>query len=100
MKVNKFYFSKSVLQNITINKYLAKHEYPKFFIRNGLKKTSKTFLLDNYSEFYEITFKKYLISMRLRLLKVGYSLVKNVFFFTSIKICYFISLVLEKKKKK
>ena len=64
MKVNKFFFSKSILQDITINKHLSKYEYPKFLIRNDFKKTSKTFLLDNYSELYEITFKKYIISMR------------------------------------
>jgi hypothetical protein len=63
MKVNKFYFSKFLLQNIIINKYLSKHEYPKFFIRSSLKLISKAFLLDNYFEFYEITFKKYKISM-------------------------------------
>ena len=98
MKVNKFYFSKSVLHKITINKYLSKFEYPKFLIRNSLKKTSKTFLLDNYFEFYEITFKKYIISMRLRLLKVGYSLVKNVFFYQHKNLLFYFSGIGKKKK--
>mgnify|MGYP000465630374 CR=1 FL=1 len=61
MKVNKFFFSKSNIHDITINKYLSKYEYPKFLIRNHLKETSKTFLIDKYSKLYEITFKKYII---------------------------------------
>ena len=98
MKVNKFFFSKSILQDITINKYLSKYEYPKFIIRNGLKKTSKTFLLDNYSELYEITLKKYIISTRSRLLKVGHSLVKNVFFYQHKNLLFYFSGIGKKKK--
>ena len=98
MKVNKFFFSKSILHDITINKYLSKYEYPKFLIRNALKKTSKVFLLDNYSELYELTFKKYIISMRARLLKVGYSLVKNVFFYYHKNLLFYFSNLGKKKK--
>jgi hypothetical protein len=98
MKVNKFFFSKLILHDITINKYLSKYEYPKFLIRNTLKKTSKVFLLDNYSELYEITFKKYIISMRARLLKVGYSLVKNVFFYYHKNLLFYFSSLGKKKK--
>jgi|TARA_Y100000782_G_scaffold114811_1_gene152614 hypothetical protein len=98
MKVNKFFFSKSILHDITINKYLSKYEYPKFLIRNTLKKASKNFLIDNYSELYEITFKKYIISMRSRLLKIGFSLVKNVFFYRHKNLLFYFSNVGKKKK--
>lgn len=98
MKVNKFFFSKSTLQNIVINKYLSKYEYPKFLIRNNLKKVSKTFLLDNYSELYDITFKKYIISARLRLLKVGCSLAKNLFFYNNKNLLFYFSSIGKKKK--
>lgn len=99
MKVNKFFFSKSLLQDITINKYLSKYEYPKFLIRNTLKKNSNFFLVDNYSELYEITFKKYIISMRSRLLKVGFSLVKNVFFYGHKNLLFYFSNAGKKKKE-
>ena len=95
--MNQFFFSKSFLEHIIIKKYLSRHEYPKFLIRNSLKSTKKTFLLDNYFEVYEVTFKKYVISMRLRLLKIGNSVVRDSFF-TSIEIYYFFYLVLVKKK--
>ena len=99
MKVNKFFFSKSLLHDITINKYLSKYEYPKFLIRNTLKKNPKFFLIDNYSELYEITFKKYITSMRSRLLKVGFSLVKNVFFYCHKNLLFYFSNAGKKKKK-
>jgi hypothetical protein len=99
MKANNFFFSKSILEDITINKYLSKYEYPKFLIRNSLTKISKTFLLDNYSELYEITFKKKIISMRSRLLKVGHSLVKNLFFYQHKNLLFYFSGIGKKKKK-
>jgi hypothetical protein len=98
MKINKFFFSKSTLEHIIVNKYLSKYEYSKFLIRNSLKKTSKTFLLDNYSEFYEMTFKKYIISMRSRLLKVGHSLARNIFFYNHKNLLFFFSGIGKKKK--
>ena len=99
MKINKFFFSKSLLQDITINKYLSRYEYPKFLIRNTLKKNSNFFLIDNYSELYEVTFKKYIILMRSRLLKVGFSLVKNVFFYSHKNLLFYFSNAGKKKKK-
>ena len=99
MKVNKFFFSKAILQRLVINKYLSKYEYPKFLIRNNLKKSSKTFLLDNYSNLYEMTFKKYLISIRLRLLKLGCSLIKNVFFYRHRNLLFYFYDLGKKKKK-
>lgn len=99
MKVNKFFFSKLNLQRVVINKYLSKYEYPKFIIRNTLKNPFKAFLLDNYSELYEITFKKYIISMRSSLLKVGYSLAKNVFFYSHSNLLFYFSNIGKKKKK-
>ena len=98
MKVNKFYFSKSALQNIIINKYFSKYEYPKFWIRSNSKKNSKNILLDNYFEFYQIFFKKYIISLRSRLLKIGNSLVKNIFFFKHKNLSFYFSGIGKKKK--
>lgn len=99
MKANKFFFSKSILHDITVNKYLSKYEYPKFLIRNTLKKPSNFLLLDNYSELYEITFKKYIISMRSKLLKVGFSLIKNVFFYGHKNLLFYFSNISNNKKK-
>lgn len=97
MKVNKFFFSKSILHAITINKSLAKYEYPKFLIRTA-DRPLKAFLLDNYSELYEITLKKYIITMRVRLLKIGGSLVKNIFFYSHNNLLFYFSSLGKKKK--
>jgi hypothetical protein len=98
MKINKFFFSKFFLEYVTINKYLSKYEYPKFLIRSSLKSNKKMFLLDNSFELFEVTFKKYIISMRLRLLKVGNSVVRDVFFYKHRNLSFFLSGLGKKKK--
>jgi len=98
MKMNQFFFSKPFLEHIIINKYLSRHEYPKFLIRNSLKSTKKTFLLDNYFEVYEVTFKKYVLSMRLRLLKIGNSVVRDNFFYKHRNLLFFLPGLGKKKK--
>ena len=95
--MNQFFFSKPFLEHIIINKYLSRHEYPKFLIRNSLKSTKKTFLLDNYFEVYEVTFKKYVISMRLRLLKIGNSVVRDNFFYKHRNLLFFLPGLGKKK---
>lgn len=99
MKINKFFFSKIMLQKIIIKKYLSKYEYSKFFIRKNLKTLSKTFLVDNYSSLYELTFKKYIVLMRSRLLKIGHSVSKNICFYKHSGLLFFFFSVGRKKKK-
>jgi hypothetical protein len=98
MKINKFFFSKSFLEHITINKYLSRYEYPKFLIRSSLKSSPKAFLLDNYFELYEVTFKKYITSMRLRLLNLGNSVIRDIFFYKHRNLSFFLPGLGKKKQ--
>jgi hypothetical protein len=98
MKINKFFFSKSFLEHITINKYLSRYEYPKFLIRSSLKSSPKAFLLDNYFELYEVTFKKYITSMRSRLLNLGNSVIRDIFFYKHRNLSFFLPGLGKKKQ--
>ena len=97
MKINNFFVLSSRLDYNLINKYLSKYVYPKFLSRNKLKAAGTSGYLDTYSELYEASFKNYYKPLNFHFDKVGFSLVKKIFFYTNYNLLFFFLGVGKKK---
>lgn len=87
MKVKTFFFSKSQLNQIVINKYSVQKFYNKYFISKlFFNKWKKLMLVDTYSTQVLVLSKVYKLLFKVGLLKRGCSLVSDHFIYKNSKL--------------
>lgn len=85
-----YFFSRSSLSKIALNKYFSQHLYTKFFIKDLVyHKYKKVVLVDNFNFNFFVISKTYRRMFKLFLLKPGCSLISDLFIYKHSKLHFY-----------